>query len=145
MLIEVTRVTNGPENAEFRASTTGTLTIDGQLTCFTLEPTALMVPPGSYPVKLLPSGRFKRDTPHLDVPGRTFIEIHGGNRATDSDGCILVAKNRINDYLIYQSEPATTAIEKALAVAEANGEESWVTIREGQTDAFSPPHATILA
>ena len=128
MQIEVHRLYSVPDNAEFRATTTGVLLVDGNQTCFTLEPTDLMVPAGTYPVKLAMSHRFQRLTPHLDVPLRTEIEIHGGNVATDSEGCVLLAEKRIDDYHIYESEPATTAIEDALRAAEANGEESSVTI-----------------
>ena len=128
MLIECKRIWSAPDNAEFRATTTGTLSIDGQQVAFTLEPTALMIPTGSYPVKLAMSRRFQRRTPHLDVPGRTFIEIHGLNVATESDGCIGVADKRMSDYRIYEAEPATNYIEEALAAAEANGETNTVTV-----------------
>lgn len=130
MEITVTRRWSAPDNAEFRASTTGVVSLDGQQVCFSLEPTALMVPSGSYPVKLAWSHRFERLTPHLDVPGRQYIEIHGGNIATDSEGCILVADKRMSDYRIYEAKPATDAIEEALAAAEANGETNTVTVVE---------------
>jgi hypothetical protein len=87
-----------------------------------------MIPAGTYPVAMAWSPRFERNTPHLDVPGRTEIEIHGGNVATDSDGCILVAEKRISDYQIYESEPATTAIENMLNQDEAAGEVNTVTV-----------------
>ena len=128
MLIEVKRLWVGPENAEYRATTTGVLLLDGKQTAFTLEPTALMVPPGTYAVSLQWSARFDRRTPHLNVPGRTFIEIHGLNRAEESEGCIGVAEKRISDYEIYESKPATDIIEQELAMAEANGEASTVTV-----------------
>jgi hypothetical protein len=92
-----------------------------------------MVPAGTYPVKMLWSNRFQRPTPHLDVPGRTEIEMHGGNRATDSDGCILCADEKISDYEIYESKPATDMIEEALNQAEANGELSTVVISAVQS------------
>lgn len=128
MQITVSRIWSVPIIEEFLATTSGTLSIDGQQTCFTLENTALMVPLGTYPIKMLWSLRFERKTPHLDVPGRTEIEIHGGNVATDSEGCILVAEKRISDYQIYEAEPATTAIEEALESAEANGETNTIAI-----------------
>lgn len=131
MEITVTRRWQAPDNAEFRASTTGVVSLDGQQVCFSLENTALIIPAGTYPVKLLMSGRFQRKTPHLlNVPGRTEIEIHGANHATDLTGCIGVAEHRANDYLIYESSPATQTIEEALAAAEANGETNTVTVTE---------------
>lgn len=87
-----------------------------------------MVPEGTYPVKLAWSNRFERMTPHLDVPGRSEIEFHGGNKAEDSEGCILCAEFRLSDYEIYSSRTATDAIEEALQQAEANGETNTVTI-----------------
>lgn len=128
MEILISRLWSVPDNAEYRASTTGTVSVDGSQLCFSLEPTALMIPTGTYPVIMAPSHRFERNTPHLDVPGHTAIEIHGGNTATDSEGCILVAEKRISDYQIFEAQPATSAIEQALNQAEANGEVNTVTI-----------------
>jgi Family of unknown function (DUF5675) len=129
MQITVSRIWNGPLTAEFRATTTGTLSLDGQQFCFTLEPTALLIAAGTYPVKLQFSPRFNRRTPWiLDIPGRTAIEIHGGNEAINSLGCIEVAEKRINEYEIYDSKPATDAIEHALSIAEAAGETNTITI-----------------
>lgn len=128
MNITIKRIWSAPDNSGFRATTEGTLYIDDQQMCFTLEPTALMIPVGTYSVKMEMSHRFERMTPHLDVPLRTFIEIHGGNVSTDSEGCILVAEKRIDEYRIYESEPATNAIEEALTAAEANGETNTVTV-----------------
>jgi hypothetical protein len=132
MNIEVHRVWNSPANAEFRATVVGIVFLDGVQACFSLEPADLAIPVGVYPVKLAWSDRFQRKTPHLiDVPGRTEIEIHGGNRAQDSEGCILVGEKHINDYEIYESQPATDSIETALANAEANGEANTVTVLAG--------------
>lgn len=128
MQILVNRIWSVPDNSEYRATTTGQVSVDGSPLCFCLEPTALMIPTGIYPVKLSWSPRFERNTPHLDVPGRSEIEMHGGNVATDSEGCILVAEKRISDYSIYESEPATTAIENMLSQAEANKEVNTVTV-----------------
>lgn len=128
MEITVNRIWSAPENAEHRATTTGVVYIDGRTICFSLEPTALMIPLGSYPVKLAWSHRFNRATPHLDVPGREYIEIHGGNVSTDSEGCILVAEKRISDYEIYEAQPATDLIEADLNLAEQNGETNTVTV-----------------
>ena len=133
MNIQVQRLTTAPDNSEHRASTTGNISIDGTPVCFSLEPTALMIPAATYPVKMLWSRRFQRPTPHiLDVPERTEIEMHGGNKAEDSDGCILCAEQKISDYEIYESKPATDAIEEALNQAEANSEVNSVTISDPQ-------------
>ena len=67
-------------------STIGTLSIDGQHFCNTLEPRAdqsqgkpSCIPAGTYQVQLSPSARFKMNTPHvMNVPGFTEIEIQIG-------------------------------------------------------------------
>jgi hypothetical protein len=88
-----------------------------------------MIPVGTYSIKMVWSTRFDRPTPHLlDVPGRTEIELHGGNKATDSDGCILCAEKRLDDWTISEAKPATDAIEEALNQAEANNETNTITI-----------------
>lgn len=131
MEIIINRIWSAPDNSEYRATTTGTVSIDGRQVCFSLEPTALMVPTAIYPIQMIDSPRFGRKTPHvLNVPGRTEIELHGGNFATDSDGCTLCAEKRLSDYQIYESKPATDAIEEALSQAEANGETNTIDIRD---------------
>jgi Steigviridae/Suoliviridae L,D-carboxypeptidase/transpeptidase len=127
-------------------ATTGVLSIDGKQTCFTLEPPIRempgvdvaewkikgisAIPRGRYQVKMQESARFGHPTPHLqDVPGFTEIEIHGGNTAKDTEGCILVAEKRLNDFEIYESEPAINDVYTAIQAAEANGEEIWITVQ----------------
>jgi hypothetical protein len=127
--LSCTRLWSVPENSEYRATTTGVVYVDGAQACFSLENTALMIPAGTYSLKLQWSERFERKTPWiLDVPGRTAIEVHGGNVAIDSDGCILVAIKRINDYVIYESAPATDYIESKLAQDETSNLLSTITI-----------------
>jgi len=53
---------------------------------------------GDYRVILSISNRFKRLMPEvLNVKGFSGIRIHGGNTHLNTDGCILVAKNRYLD------------------------------------------------
>lgn len=65
------------------------------------------IPAGTYNVKVSMSGRFKRLMPmiyseengyELIADGKSFkgIRIHGGNRAKDTHGCPLIAKNFID-------------------------------------------------
>lgn len=52
------------------------------------------IPRGTYKVIVNLSNRFKKELPLLlNVPGFEGIRIHGGNKAEDSLGCILVAYN----------------------------------------------------
>jgi len=53
------------------------------------------IPSGDYRVILSISNRFKRLMPEvLNVKGFAGIRIHGGNTHENTEGCILVAKNR---------------------------------------------------
>jgi hypothetical protein len=88
----------------------GKLYADGKFECFTLEPSASAaypcIPEGTYPVELLESPRFGEITPHIQsVPGRSFIEIHPGNKPEDTEGCTLVGMSEERDW-VGSSRPA---------------------------------------
>lgn len=54
------------------------------------------IPEGFYETKLVYSERFKMWVPKLfNVPFFTDIEIHAGNTADDSSGCLVCGYNRI--------------------------------------------------
>lgn len=95
--------------------TIGKLYIDGQYFCDTLEDkdrglnqlTSLSqisskkiygqtaIPTGTYKIIISYSNRFKKYMPLLlNVPGFSGIRIHTGNTSADTDGCILVGKNK---------------------------------------------------
>jgi hypothetical protein len=98
--------------------TLGTMYINDKFFCYTLEDydrkfkqsqdeafikankiakkTAL--PSGEYRLILSISNRFKRLMPEvLNVKGFAGIRIHGGNTHENTEGCILIAKNRYLD------------------------------------------------
>lgn len=79
----------------------GHLTTDnGPFNCVTLENHQLCIPEGIYPVFLYDSPRFGYKVPMLKgVPGREAIEMHPGNKETDSHGCILVGTAREGNYI----------------------------------------------
>lgn len=102
-------------------STIGKLYLNGEFFCHTLEdvvrgegikiPGDTAIPTGTYAVHLSLSSRFKRLMPmayteengyELKAKGISFkgIRIHGGNTHKNTEGCILVAYNRIHDDLI---------------------------------------------
>ena len=92
-------------------ATHGVLFVDGHYACFALEdelreipgkpvaswkvPQQTAIPSGRYPVVITPSQRFNRDLPLLvDVPGFAGVRIHPGNGPLDTEGCILVGRDR---------------------------------------------------
>ncbi len=102
-------------------TTIGKLYIDGVYFCYTLEDAVrdegvkikgkTAIPRGEYKVKLSRSSRFERTMPmiytesneyELKNKGISFkgIRIHGGNTHKNTEGCILVAKRKLNDSTI---------------------------------------------
>lgn len=84
-------------------TTHGSLYVDGHWQCWTLEDAIreqklagqTAIPPGRYHVVMTFSQRFQRRLPLLEaVPNFTGIRIHPGNAAIDTDGCLLVGKDR---------------------------------------------------
>jgi hypothetical protein len=95
-------------NAYSPTSTIGELHVDGAFECFTLEDRvrsakvagATAIPPGRYEVSVTWSNRFKRPLPLLmDVPNYTGVRIHTGNKAEHTEGCILVGRKRLPDFV----------------------------------------------
>lgn len=86
--------------------TAGILSINRVFECFTLEdadavregpkiPGKTAIPAGKYRLNLDMSVRFKRMMPHImNVPNFEGIRIHAGNVAEDTEGCILVGRDR---------------------------------------------------
>ena len=122
-------------------STTGMMFIDDVEFCYTLEdrlrppdvkvPGSTCIPAGRYRVILDWSNRFKRVMPHiLDVPGYIGIRIHMGNKAVDTNGCVLVGFRQSPDVLdfIGDSKKAFNALFAILEKAEANKEKVRLTI-----------------
>jgi hypothetical protein len=105
MLLEVRREPS-PQSC-----TPGTLYIDGQFECFTLEDVVrevpqeavekwkvageTAIPSGIYEVIVTMSAHFGKLLPLLlNVPGFEGVRIHSGNVAADTEGCILVGNRR---------------------------------------------------
>jgi len=95
--------------------TIGTMAIDGEFYCYTLEDKVRTVkiagetaiPEGTYDVIIDFSNRFQKNMPHiLKVPGFEGIRIHSGNTDKDTDGCILVGMDWQKGNFISRSKEA---------------------------------------
>lgn len=96
--------------------TIGKLYIDGKYFCDTIEDTdrgltqtmtdaqvkskkvygQTAIPTGTYRVIINYSNKFKRQMPLLlNVPGFLGIRIHSGNTEKDTEGCLIVGKNKV--------------------------------------------------
>ena len=119
-------------------TTIGKLYIDGEYFCYTLEDAVrdygikvegrTAIPRGEYKVKISLSSRFKRVMPmvytesneyELKAKGISFkgIRIHGGNTHENTEGCILVAFNKLNDSTI-QGTAEKKLVEKLKDIEE---------------------------
>lgn len=88
--------------------TIGKMAIDGKYFCNTLEDKVrdltkeskvfgrTAIPAGTYRVTMTYSPKFKREMPLVNgVPQFEAIRIHPGNKAEDTEGCILVGENTV--------------------------------------------------
>jgi hypothetical protein len=126
--------------------TIGSLFIDGERECYTLEdcvrdgpkiPGKTAIPAGRYRVRFTVSERARRGglwTPDskfrlpllLEVPNFEGVRIHAGNTAGHTEGCILVGQTRGAD-VIGQSRLALLALLPKIELAD-DVEEAWITI-----------------
>lgn len=97
-MIPVIELTRLEENA--LCGTFGVLRINKQVFCVTLEPADLenmagrsSIPAQQYRMQRVMSNRFGETFEVCDVPGRTLIRLHPGNRTRDTEGCIILAQH----------------------------------------------------
>ena len=91
-------------------STEGELTLEGERICYTLEdrlhegpkiPGRTAIPAGRYELALTHSPRFNRLLPLVQhVPDFSGVRIHAGNTPGDTEGCILVGEERVEDRVL---------------------------------------------
>ena len=106
-------------------STIGELSINGKFFCFSLEdvvrkikiPKETAIPAGTYEIIVSYSNNFKKFLPLLlKVPGFEGVRIHAGNKAADTNGCILTGMKKGVDE-IYESKKAFDNLFKMMTVA----------------------------
>lgn len=101
--------------------------LEGQVTEKVYGATA--IPRGRYKVETSYSNRFCRVLPIvLDVPGFTGIRLHGGNRAEDSDGCLLVGQVRTSSGIAQCATTVQRVIDQIEDAADL-GIETWLEIK----------------
>ena len=114
----------------------------GPQICDTLEPTWRDYKNGAYKVKgrsAIPEGRyavvisfspkFKQWLPILlGVPKFDGIRIHAGNTAADTEGCILVGKNKLVGQVV-DSRIWLHRLKQKIVEAKGRGEPVWITIK----------------
>ncbi|TAG31877.1 MAG: hypothetical protein EAZ35_02175 [Sphingobacteriia bacterium] len=132
-----------------KKTTQGILYIDGVFECYILEdldrglkssmsmaqiaaikvPATTAIPEGRYKVIVNRSNRFKRMLPLLiDVPGFSGIRIHSGNKAQNTEGCLLPGTIRTIDF-IGNSKIAFDRLFKKIFEAQAKEIEVFITIK----------------
>lgn len=146
--MEIT-VTRAPS---LKGATLGEMCVNGTHECYTLEdevreksnpgvwrtmdeyvaswkiPKVTAIPRGRYHVTVTFSPHFNRLLPLInDVPGYTGVRIHPGNKAADTDGCILVGQTKESN-LVYQSKAAFDVLFPKIQAAIARGEQVFISI-----------------
>jgi hypothetical protein len=88
------------------------------------------IPTGRYEIVITFSNRFKKPLPLLlNVPGYAGVRVHSGNRASDSDGCLLTGTEYGVDEVLNSRAafvPLASAIELAI-----QQEKVFITIQRG--------------
>ena len=115
---------------------------ENQYFCDTLEPTWRDYEHGAYKVKgksAIPEGRyavviswstkFQAWLPILlGVPKFSGIRIHAGNTPEDTEGCILVGKNRVVGQVL-DSRLWLYRLKRKIVEAKERGEAVWITVK----------------
>ena len=110
--------------------------------CDTLEPTWRDYQNGAYKVKgrsAIPEGRYAVVISYspkfeawlpilLGVPKFSGIRIHAGNCSEDTEGCILVGKNREVGKVL-DSRIWVHRLKQKIVEAKGRGEAVWITVK----------------
>lgn len=121
-----------------KVSTIGELSANGKFECHILEdpvrPVKIAgitaIPAGTYSVIVSHSPKFGRDLPLLeDVPNFEGIRIHPGNKASDTEGCLLPGRSKSTDS-VGESRVAFGALFDKIKAARTRGETVQIEIVE---------------
>jgi hypothetical protein len=132
-------------NPSKQGATIGRMSVDGVEECYTLEDdvrevpdqpvsawkiqNVTAIPRGRYQVTITHSPHFGCDLPLLsNVPGYTAVRIHWGNKAADTDGCLLVGQTTEGN-LIYKSKAAFEVLFPKIQAALAANVPVYVTVQ----------------
>lgn len=77
----------------------GTVKIGNELICLSMERSGVEIAHDSYEANVEESPHFGFPTPHLTVPGRTYIELHPANYPQQLEGCVAVGQSIDGDAL----------------------------------------------
>lgn len=129
--------------AKRKAYTIGRLYAGESYLCDTLEPTwrdiarggtgrkvkgKTAIPEGRYPVVVTRSPKFGKWLPLLlGVPQFEGVRIHSGNRPEDTEGCILVGRNRRKG-MVLESRATMALLMALLTRAREMGKALWITV-----------------
>ena len=87
------------------------------------------IPEGRYAVVISWSPKFKAWLPILlGVPKFEGIRIHAGNTSEDTEGCILVGKNKLVGQVV-DSRIWLHRLKQKIVEAKGRGEPVWLTIK----------------
>jgi len=96
-LIPTARIARVEESEE---GTFSVMTICNQAFCVTLEPPDFLnkvnvsnIPPGQYLCKKVNSPQFGITFEIINVPDRSHVLFHSGNRIEDTEGCVILAQH----------------------------------------------------
>ena len=107
--------------------------------CFSLEdpvkpegvkiPGKTAIPAGRYRIIINYSPRFRKHLPQLlDVPNFDGVRMHAGNTEGDTEGCILVGRER-TETAILRSRLALDTLMNKMIETFGNTEEVWIEVK----------------